>query len=94
MIMIEEKIFTGITEEELNEIYKRIPKNVKYYRLYNKSMYADEEGRISQEKLAELCHVSRSLIANIESVKVKQTFSISVVASISKVLNIPFEDFF
>ena len=31
--MIEEKIFTGITEEELNELYKRISKNVKYYRL-------------------------------------------------------------
>ena len=87
------KIFTGITEEELNKLYKRISKNVNYYRLYNNSMYADEEGRISQEKLAELCHVSRSLIANIESVKVKQTFSIAVIASISKVLNVPFENF-
>ena len=47
-----------------------------------------------EEKLAELCDVSRSLIANIESVKVKQTFSISVIASISKVLNVPFENFF
>lgn len=47
MIMIEEKIFTGITEEKLNKIYKHISKNVKYYRLYDKSMYADEEGRIS-----------------------------------------------
>lgn len=92
--MIEEKIFSAITEEELDKIYKMISKNIKYYRLFNKSKYADEDGRISQEKLAELCNVSRSLIANIESVKVKQTFSISVVASISKVLNIPFEDFF
>ena len=89
--MIEEKIYTSITENELDKIYKMISKNVKYYRLYNNSMYADEEGRISQEKLAELCHVSRSLIANIESVKVKQTFSIAVIASISKVLNIHFE---
>lgn len=92
--MIEEKIFSAITEEELDKIYKMISKNIKYYRLFNKSKYADEEGRISQEKLAELCHVSRSLIANIESVKVKQTFSIAVIASISKVLNIPFGDFF
>lgn len=90
--MIEEKIYTGITENELDKIYKMISKNVKYYRLFNNSPYADENGRISQEKLAELCDVSRSLIANIESVKVKQT--ISVIASISKVLNVPFENFF
>mgnify|MGYP004484784999 FL=1 len=92
--MIEEKLYTGITEDELDKIYKMISKNVKYYRLFNNSPYADENGRISQEKLAELCDVSRSLIANIESVKVKQTFSISVIASISKVLNVPFENFF
>lgn len=91
---MKDKDFTGITEEELNEIYKRISKNVKYYRLYNNSKYKDAEGRISQERLAELCHVSRSLIANIESVKVKQTFSIAVIASISKILNVPFENFF
>ena len=92
--MAEEKLFTEITEAELDRIYKMISKNVKYYRLFNNSKYADEDGRISQEKLAELCGVSRSLIANIESVKVKQTFSISVIASISKVLNVPFENFF
>ena len=91
--MIEGKIFTAITEEELDKIYKMISKNVKYYRLFNKSKYADENGKISQEKLAELCNVSRSLIANIESIKVKQTFSISVIASISKILNVPFEIF-
>lgn len=92
--MIEGKIFTAITEEELDKIYKMISKNVKYYRLFNKSKYADENGKISQEKLAESCNVSRSLIANIESIKVKQTFSISVIASISKVLNVPFENLF
>ena len=92
--MIEEKIYTSITENELDKIYKMISKNVKYYRLFNNSPYTDENGRISQERLAELCNVSRSLIANIESIKVKQTFSISVIASISKVLNVPFENFF
>ena len=56
--------------------------------------HQDEYGRISQERLAELCNVSGSLIANIESLKVKQTFSITVIATISKVLNIPFECFF
>ncbi len=83
-----------ITEEELDKIFLTISKNVRYYRLYNHSKYANEKGRISQERLAELCDVSRSLIANIESEKVKQTFSITVIASIAKILNIPFEEFF
>ena len=83
-----------ITEKELDTIFNVISTNVKYYRLNNKSKYADKYGRISQERLAELCDVSRSLISNIESLKVKQTFSITVIARISKVLNIPFEEFF
>ena len=83
-----------ITNDEIDEIFDMISKDIKYYRLNNKSKYADEFGRISQERLAELCNVSQSLIANIESKKVKQTFSITIVATISKVLNIPFEDFF
>lgn len=83
-----------ITEKELDDIFLMISRNVRYYRMYNHSKYADERGRISQEKLAELCQVSRSLISNIESEKVKQTFSITVIASIAKVLNIPFEEFF
>ena len=83
-----------ITNEELDKLFLMISQNIKYYRLNNKSKYADKYGRISQEKLAELCEVSRSLISNIESTKVKQTFSITVIASISKILNIPFEEFF
>ncbi len=83
-----------ITEEELNRIFTMISRNVKYYRINNNSKYSDMYGKISQEKLAELWDVSQSLIANIESEKVKQTFSITVIATISKVLNVPFEDFF
>lgn len=83
-----------ITEEELDKIFLMISRNVRYYRLYNHSQFADERGRITQERLAELCNVSQSLIANIESEKVRQSFSISVIANISKVLNIPFEEFF
>ncbi len=83
-----------LTNEELDKIFDMISQNVKYFRRYNHSKYADEFGRISQERLAELCDVSQSLIANIESEKVKQTFSISVIASISKVLNIPLDEFF
>lgn len=58
------------------------------------SLYAYEYGKITQERLTELCQVSRSLIANIERVKVKQTFSIAVIATISKVLNVSFYKFF
>lgn len=83
-----------ISDKELEDIYSMISDNIKYFRLYNNSPHADKYGRISQEKLAELCDVSRSLISNIESKRVKQTFSIAVVASISKALNIPFEEFF
>lgn len=83
-----------ITEKELDDIFLMIARNVRYYRLYNHSKFADERGRISQERLAELCNVSQSLIANIESEKVKQTFSITVIASIAKVLGVPFEEFF
>ena len=63
-----------ITEKEIDDIFALISRNVKYYRLNNKSEYSDEYGRITQEGLAELCQVSRSLIANIESLKVYQTF--------------------
>ncbi len=92
--MIETKEEIGITDEELDKIFSMISRNVKYYRRYNKSKYADKYGRISQERLAELCQVSQSLIANIESERVKQTFSITVIATISKILGIPFEEFF
>ena len=80
--------------KELEEIFTMISRNVKYYRLNNNSKYGDRYGRITQEKLAELCDVSRALIANIESEKVNQTFSITVIAHISKALGIPFEEFF
>lgn len=83
-----------MTEKELDKVYLMISRNVRYYRQYNHSIYADERGRITQERLAELCDVSRSLISNIESERVKQTFSISIIATISKVLNVPLHEFF
>lgn len=83
-----------ITQKELDDIFLMISRNVRYYRMYNHSKYVDERGRISQERLAELCQVSRSLISNIESEKVKQTFSITVIASIAKILEVPLEEFF
>lgn len=65
-----------ITNEELDKIFLMISRNVKFFRLNNNSLYADKFGRISQERLAELCDVSRSLIANIESEKVNKLFQL------------------
>ena len=77
-----------------NYIYEVVSKNVKYYRLHNNSKFADEYGRITQEKLAELCDVSLGLISNIESKKVHQTFSIAILYRIARVLNIDIKEFF
>ena len=92
--MIEGKIFTAITEEELDKIYKMISKNVKYYRLFNKSKYADENGKISQEKLAELSNYSVGFIMNIESEKYYQTFSLGTLWQFGKALNVDIREFF
>lgn len=83
-----------ITEKELDDIFLMISENVKYFRNYNHSKYADENGKISQSRLAEMCEISQSLIANLESVKVHQPVSITVLATISKALEIPFEELF
>ena len=68
-------------------IYELVSKNIKYYRLHNNSKYSSY-GKLTQEKLAELCDLSHSLISNIESAKVQQSFSIAVLYRISKVLEI------
>ena len=75
-------------------IYEVVSKNIKYYRIHNNSKYADNYGRITQEKLAELCDVSLSLISNIESEKVYQTYSLAILYRIARVLNIDIKDFF
>ena len=75
-------------------IYEVISKNVKYYRLNNKSEYADEYGKITQARLAELCDVSTGLISSIESKKKYQTFSIAILYRIARVLNIDIKEFF
>ncbi len=82
------------TKDYDSYIYEVVSKNIKYYRLNNKSKYADEYGKITQEKLAELCDVSTGLIANIESKKVFQTFSIAILYRIARVLNIEISEFF
>lgn len=68
-------------------IYELVSKNIKYYRLHNNSKYS-VYGKLTQEKLAELCDLSHSLISNIESAKVQQSFSLAVLYRISRVLEI------
>lgn len=68
-------------------IYEVVSKNIKYYRLHNNSKFS-KYGKMTQEKLAEACDLSHSLISNIESTKVQQSFSLAVLYRISKVLEI------
>ena len=68
-------------------IYELVSKNIKYYRLHNNSKFS-KYGKITQERLAELCDLSHSLISNIESAKVRQSFILAVLYRISKVLEI------
>ena len=74
-------------------IYELVSKNIKYYSLHNNSKYS-KYGKITQEKLAELCDLSHSLISNIESAKVQQSFSLAVLYRISKVLEIDISKLF
>ena len=74
-------------------IYDVISKNIKYYRMHNDSKYSSY-GRMTQEKLAEFCGLSHSLISNIESAKVQQSFSIAVLYRISRVLEVDIKEFF
>lgn len=77
----------NFTSEDDRYIYELVSKNIKYYRLHNNSKFSNY-GKITQEKLAELCDLSHSLISNIESAKVQQSFSLAVLYRISKVLEI------
>ena len=74
-------------------IYDVISKNIKYYRMHNNSKYSSY-GRMTQEKLTELCGLSHILISNIESAKVQQSFSIAVLYRISRVLEVDIKEFF
>ena len=68
-------------------IYELVSKNIKYYRMHNNSRFSSY-GKITQEKLAEVCDLSHSLISNIESKKVQQSFSLAVLYRIAKALEI------
>ncbi len=77
----------NFTPEDDRYIYELVSKNIKYYRLHNNSKYS-KYGKMTQEKLAELCDLSHSLISNIESDRVQQSFSLAVLYRIANVLEI------
>jgi len=77
----------NFSPEDDHYIYELVSKNIKYYRLHNNSKFS-KYGKITQEKLAESCDLSHSLISNIESKKVQQSFSLAVLYRISTALDI------
>ena len=66
-------------------IYYVVSKNIKYFRKNSKNA-------MTQQKLAELSGLSHSLIANIESEKVQQIFSIEALYRIAKTLEVDIKD--
>lgn len=71
-------------QKDIDYIYSLISKRIKMFRKYR---------GITQEKLADLTLFSKGFIGNIESTKTEQTFSIAVLYSFAKVLDIPLELF-
>ncbi len=80
-------VFMNYSEQDDRYIYDLVSKNIKYYRLHNNSKFSTY-GKMTQERLAEVCDLSHSLISNIESKKVQQSFSLAVLYRISQALNI------
>lgn len=81
------------SKEDDRYIYEIVSRNIKYYRLHNNSKYSNY-GKLTQERLAELCDLSHSLISNIESNKVEQSFSLATLYRIATVLEIDITQLF
>ncbi len=73
-----------MNENDINYIYERASKRIKLFRKYRK---------LTQEQLSTDSTFSRGFIANIESKKTKQSFSLGTLYYISLKLNIPIELF-
>ncbi len=72
------------------EIFNTIGKNVKYYR----QLYNLNHKKLTQEQLAEKINVSTALIGNLESEKINQGISVTTLYRLSKVLEVPINNFF
>lgn len=71
-------------------LYCIIGNNIKYYR----KLYSITKGEMTQQKLAKLINVSTSLIGNLESKNTYQGISVYNLYKISKILEIPIDNFF
>lgn len=71
-------------KEDIKYVYDLVSKRIKLFRKYR---------GITQEQLAEKTTFSRGLIGNIESAKTTQTFSLAVLYSFARCLDIPLEMF-
>ena len=72
------------------ELYTVIGRNIRYYR----KLYSLNKKELTQEALAEIANVSTSLIGNLESKKTYQGISIYNLYKISRILEVPIENFF
>jgi len=70
--------------EDQKYIYSLVSSRIKAFRKYR---------GITQEKLADMTTFSKGFIGNIESVRTDQTFSLAVLYSFARALNIPMELF-
>ena len=67
-----------------------IGSNIKYYR----KLYSITKNEITQQELANRINVSTSLIGNLESKNTYQGISVYNLYKISKILEIPIDNFF
>ncbi len=76
--------------ESEKELYSIIGSNIKYYR----RLYSITKKEITQQKLAQMINSSTSLIGNIESKNTYQGISVYNLYKISKILEVPIDNFF
>ena len=72
------------------ELFNIIGNNIKYYR----KLYSITKFEMTQEHLAKCINVSTSLIGNLESKNTYQGLSVYNLYKISKVLDVPIDNFF
>lgn len=71
-------------KEDQKYIYSLVSSRIKAFRKYR---------GLTQEKLADLTTFSKGFIGNIESVRTEQTFSLAVLYTFARTLDIPMELF-
>ncbi len=72
------------------ELYSIIGNNIRYYR----KLFSLTKREITQQELAKLINSSTSLIGNLESKNTYQGISVYNLYKISKILDVPIDNFF